>query len=140
MDRFSMVRRALAVLTVLVSLSVLTGCQKGEAVPVTGVLKWQGKPLPRYLITFQPEKGRPSVAVSDDNGRFEMVYTDEQNGVVPGKHRVYVAFVPPTATYDPKLLAPPPEDREIREKYGPQNSQKQVEVTGPLTDFELVLD
>lgn len=118
----------------------LASCQKGETVPVSGVLKWQGKPLPRYLITFHPDKGRPSVGVSDDNGRFKMVYTDELNGVVPGKHRVYLSFVPPTATYDRKLLAPPPEDKLIQAKYGPRNTQKVIDVTGPLVDYELAFE
>ncbi len=126
-------------LLVLVS---LTGCGPSETVPVKGTLLRGGKPLPNYALTFHPEKGRPSVAVTDAEGKFEMVYTDKLRGVVRGKHKIYVHFAPPpVASYDPALTAAPADAQAIKEKYGsPQTTQKEIEITSPQLDLQLTLD
>lgn len=121
----------------------LTGCGQSETVPVRGVLLRGGKPLPHYAVTFHPAVGRPSLAVTDAQGRFEMIYTDELKGVVRGKHKVYVLFAPPpVASYDAKDTAAAPADaKEIAEKYGTlQTTQKEIEVNEPLKDLQLTLD
>lgn len=124
-------------------LALCAGCTPSETVPVKGVLLRNGKPLPNYAVTFYPAKGRTSIAITDAEGRFEMIYTDELRGVVPGKHKVTAHYAPPAvASYDAVDNPVPPADaKAIEEKYGtPQVTQKEIEINEPQTDLQLTLD
>ena len=72
---------------------VTVGCGSSgpELADVSGTVKFDGAPLPRARITFVPEAGRPSYAVSDDDGFYELVYTDDKAGALPGQHTIRVS-------------------------------------------------
>jgi hypothetical protein len=75
----------------------LTGCSNvklEKAVPVEGVLKYQGKPLEGYHVTFQPiEKDRQGASGDTDaNGAFKMGTNKPGDGAAAGKHKVGVTF------------------------------------------------
>src|SRR5437763_14936732 len=78
----------------LLLLVASSGCgPSGPAiVPVTGTLTHKGHPVPNAMVFFFPEggKGRPSQGPTDAEGRFKLSYTSEQDGVMVGKHRVWV--------------------------------------------------
>ncbi len=61
---------------------LLAGCGPSSDVPklapVHGVVTMDGKPLANATVRFIPESGRPSVGVTDEQGRYELNYTDEQ--------------------------------------------------------------
>lgn len=118
------------------------GCSQGtDVVAVRGKLTRNGKPLPNFAITFHPDKGRTSVAVTDSDGRFEMVYTLDRKGVVRGKHKVYVLYAPQGTTYTPDLSGVPADMKEIQEKYGThQTTQYEIEIDKPQKDLEIKLD
>ncbi len=65
-----------------------------KVVPVAGVLKYQGKPLEGYHITFQPvEKDRQGAGGDTDaSGAFKMGTNKPGDGAAVGKHRVGVTF------------------------------------------------
>jgi hypothetical protein len=138
-----MSNRHFALLWAVWALAVFAGCAPSETVPVKGVLLRNGKPLPSYVVTFYPAQGRTSIAITDAEGRFEMIYTDKLRGVVRGKHKVTAHFAPPAvASYDAADNPVPPADaKAIQEKYGtPQTTQKEIEINEPQNDLQLTLD
>lgn len=50
-----------------------------------------GKPVANATVIFQKSGARPSAARTDKNGYYEMVYTDEVNGVALGTHKVFIS-------------------------------------------------
>jgi hypothetical protein len=84
-------------LIVLPVLLVLTGTQLAgcgrakrpwEVVPVSGTVIYQGQPVSGLTVEFQPEQGRPSQALTDENGSFTLNYTIHERGAQVGTHRV----------------------------------------------------
>jgi hypothetical protein len=81
-----------------VVLAVATGCGGGPSiVPVSGVVKLDGQPCKNVVVSFQPvgsketpNPGRGSAAVTDENGRFTLVYDGERPGALVGRHRVRI--------------------------------------------------
>jgi hypothetical protein len=78
------------------SLSAFLGCSGSQYVPVSGVVKVDGKPYGKAAVSFQPigtqdnpNPGRGSSAYTDENGRF-VLFSDENDGAVVGKHLVRI--------------------------------------------------
>ena len=73
-------------------LLALTGC--GPSGPdissVTGTVTMDGKPLPNASVVFQPEKGRPSGALTNENGEFELNFSGGRKGAQPGRYIVAI--------------------------------------------------
>lgn len=70
----------------------LTGCGDGLGlVPVSGTVTLDDKPLSGAEIIFRPVDGRPSLGVTDAEGKYTLRYLDDQNGAVPGKHQVSIS-------------------------------------------------
>jgi hypothetical protein len=87
-----------------------------KVAPVSGTLKYQGKPLEFFQVTFLPTDGRrPATGVTDAEGKFTLGTNTQNDGAPPGQSRVTVVFVgpppPDTATEvpieDPALLPKP---------------------------------
>jgi hypothetical protein len=77
-------------------LAAVAGCSSGGLVPVSGVVKLNGKPYPNAVVSFQPigsadnpNPGRGSSAYTDENGRFVLM-CETKYGAVVGKHRVRI--------------------------------------------------
>ncbi len=90
------------VIAVVAAVAVLTaaGCNKrsSKIVPVSGVVKLNGKVYPNAVVSFQPmgdqdnpNPGRGSSGITDENGRFTLLYDGEKPGALVGKHRVRIA-------------------------------------------------
>ena len=63
-----------------------------DIAPVTGTVTMDGQPLANAIVTFQPlEAGRPSYARTDENGHYEMIYTNDNPGARLGNHRVMIS-------------------------------------------------
>jgi hypothetical protein len=71
----------------------LPGCggDSGElpTVPASGTVTYQGKPVAKGTIHFQPENGRPASAPIED-GKFTLTTYKEGDGAMAGKHKVAV--------------------------------------------------
>ncbi|WP_425618526.1 hypothetical protein NA78x_002234 [Anatilimnocola sp. NA78] len=87
-----MIRSAL-----LCSLVVITfaGCGGSGYAPVSGIVKVNGQPYGKAVVTFQPigttenpNPGRGSSAYTDDTGRYVLV--GDKPGAVVGKHLVRI--------------------------------------------------
>jgi len=115
---------------------LLAGCGGPKVVPVSGKVTVDGKPFKDLVVTFQPlggkgneNPGRGSSAVTDAEGKFDLVYDGTSPGAVVGKHRVQIftqiGSEPPladdTRESDPKAFKRvfetiPPEWNEKSEK------------------------
>lgn len=88
----------LACASLILALS-LTGCggDGPERGVVTGKVTLNGDPLPGADVVFQPEEGSPSLAVTDDKGRYDLMYTRDKRGAMVGEHVVQIT-TPTTGT------------------------------------------
>jgi hypothetical protein len=80
-------------LSLLFILSLLTiGCGDGrpDRVPVSGQVLIDGKPLTCGGVTFIPDGHRASSGTIDANGHFTLSCYGENDGAVPGKHKIEV--------------------------------------------------
>ncbi len=78
------------------TLLVTTGCQRGDQPrlgTVSGVITFEGKPLPYALVAFHPEQGRVSLSGTDANGRYNLVYVRDIQGAKVGKHSVRITMI-----------------------------------------------
>lgn len=80
-------------LAIVVSLVVFeSGCKRHpRVVPVSGVVRYNGKPLPFGSILFQPNKGQTAAGDIQADGSFKLSSYADDDGAVPGSHRVSVS-------------------------------------------------
>jgi hypothetical protein len=91
-------KRVVAAMAALAALTA-AGCSKsGKVVPVSGTVKLNGRPYKNAVVSFQPmgnqdnpNPGRGSAAITDENGHYSLVYDGEKPGALVGKHRVRIA-------------------------------------------------
>lgn len=127
--------RSAALLAVL---GTLAGCG-GETAPdrpdlgdVSGVVTLDGQPLPDVIVTFNPEKGRPSMGRTDAEGKYVLHYLDE-DGAVLGTHTVSIT----TPQEAPTPLGEEYQD-PIPAKYNTQTTLTETVEAGDNTiNFEL---
>ena len=80
----------------VVALAVCAGCGGGpsdtpELGTGHGTVKLDGQPLPKATVRFTPvETGRHSTGETDDNGYYELQYTQRDEGALLGKHKVSI--------------------------------------------------
>ena len=78
----------------MVASVVLMGCGGDsdfiKAVPASGTVTYNGKPIETGTIGFLPASGRPASGQIKD-GQFTLTTYDEGDGATPGKHRVVVS-------------------------------------------------
>lgn len=73
------------------------GCEnRPQPVPAEGVLTIGGKPAANISVQFMPDalqgsKGPTSFAITDAEGKFQLVTQDGQTGAMPGPHTVILA-------------------------------------------------
>jgi hypothetical protein len=90
-----------------------------ETAEVTGLVTFNGQPLPDAAVVFTPDNGRLASGVTDSEGRFELSTFGENDGALIGKHIVTItanASYIPTMWPDPP--APPPKGPKIPARYG----------------------
>jgi hypothetical protein len=101
----------------LAALSVcllIAGCGGGpKYVKVSGVVKLNGQPYKNAVVTFQPmstgndpNPGRGSSGITDENGRYELKTDEGQSGAAVGKHRVRIVTKYEGGTIDPQVGSP----------------------------------
>jgi hypothetical protein len=130
-------------------LVALAGCGGGPSlVEVAGTLTHKGKPVPNTQITFMPEKGRPSLGLTDEEGNFTLGYAPGKDGVVLGKHIVSLkprATRPTTkkeqeAAVKGKRLPMSSDMASFFDKYSAKNSKYEVVIDKTTTDLKIDLD
>jgi hypothetical protein len=79
-------------ITALLSL-FLTGCggsETPELADVTGTVTLDGRPMANLLVSFNPEKGRASDGVTDQDGKYQQKYLFDTPGATLGNHKVVI--------------------------------------------------
>jgi hypothetical protein len=128
-------------------LMLLSGCTGGgpQIVPIEGTVTHNGQPVPNVRIYFVPTDGRPSWAISDQNGHFALDYDDQYDGAKVGSHSVWI--IDESSNVDPTVAmsgGPRPKRspaiKEIADKYSREKSTLKVEVTKADRNYQLKLD
>ncbi|MCA9032115.1 MAG: hypothetical protein KDA66_14965 [Planctomycetaceae bacterium] len=87
---------------------LLAGCGGNSdelvIVPIEGTVRYKGEPVPDLMLNFQPVKGRPSWAITDAQGKYKAVYTEDRPGVLAGECRVQISLKPATPDEELQML------------------------------------
>jgi len=90
---------ALCCSVALVSL-VMSGCggDGPELTSVKGEVTLDGSPLEGAVVTFNPtaEGGSPSSGTTDAGGAYELMFTYDKKGAMPGDHSVRISKMAPS--------------------------------------------
>ncbi len=76
------------------SLILVAGCGRApdNVGRVSGKVTLDGQPLPNATVVFSPKTaGSQSLAVTDTNGEYSLLYSSQVRGAEPGEHRVAVS-------------------------------------------------
>jgi hypothetical protein len=128
---------ALAIVVII----LFGGCGKSgpELYRIRGVVTHQGKPVPKLYLVFRPDdltKYAEAVAVSDANGRFEMMIGSTV-GVFPGPHTVIAED--PLAVQGAKT-SDDPAYSAVCKKYSADASPLKLTIDKNESNLELKLD
>ena len=106
---------------------------------VTGQVTLDGQPLDRALVQFAPDAGgRGSFATTDEEGRYELIFTADSKGAVVGKHTVTI-----TTASEEEYNEDTDETTPAREEILPARYHENTELTadvksgGNTIDFPL---
>ena len=106
----------------------LIGCsdRRSDLAAVSGVVTLDGAPLPRATLVFQPDAAGPaSYGLTDEDGRYTLMYDQGVEGAVIGMHTVKITTFRERDPYaDPPITAAP----EILPPRYYRNSELRVEV------------
>lgn len=83
-----------------VAIAGLVGCGNGSLGSVSGTIHLDGQPLEGAVVSFYPvvseadaatmERGRASHGRTDENGKYTLIYSRDENGAEIGKHKVFI--------------------------------------------------
>ncbi len=126
--------RLAAVLTCL----ILAGCGSDDDLArVKGKVTLNGQPLEGATVEFQPtaEGGAPSAGETDAKGRYELMFSFDEPGVLPGEHTVSITTAGTYFDDEGKELE---REERVPAKYNSESTLKRaVEPGGNKFDFEL---
>lgn len=57
---------------------------------VNGTVTMDGAPLAGALVSFAPDEGRASQAVTDSEGKYDLIYQGKTKGAKVGSHKVHI--------------------------------------------------
>jgi len=93
------VKRA-SIAALLLSLGLIGGCSSEDAAdnlpprhPVSGTIKFNGRPLSGATVTFSSETtgGPGAFGQTDENGQYVLTTSDPEDGAVAGRYKVAIA-------------------------------------------------
>lgn len=132
-------------LAIAMIFATFAGCGGPKIVSVKGVATAQGKPVPHLIIHFSPVAGRPSSALTDENGCFELEFDRKLKGAAVGTHKVTVTVAPrDPAEEEMMAMGHPPRDpirAAIAAKFAKQDAAPlSVTITKAEAAFDLKFD
>ncbi|RCS49371.1 carboxypeptidase regulatory-like domain-containing protein [Bremerella cremea] len=114
------------------ALATTMGCfgPQLDKIPVTGVVKLEGQPLPNVEVTFVSDSNPLAFGITDENGAYTMATRRYGEGVAPGKYMVKILEIPAGANGNPGTKV----------KFPSVYSQKGVEVVTVAQDGQTVFE
>ena len=100
------------VLLVVTALAVLPGCGSNADLPdlgqVTGTVTLDGQPLAEASVTFEPQAAdvKGSSGTTDENGKYELMFTADAKGAAVGSHKVSIEKMPSAENMDQMVAIP----------------------------------
>jgi len=129
---------AVRCLTLILFCLLLAGCGSEDGLArVKGKVTLNGQPLEGAIVQFQPtaEDGSPSAGKTDAKGRYELLYTFNTPGAMPGEHIVSIRTA--GAYYDEEGSDAEREER-VPAKYNTRTELRRTVERGTNTiNFEL---
>jgi hypothetical protein len=124
---------------VLVSMLVV-GCSGGRSdlADVNGLVTLDGQPLPMATVVFQPDSAGPaSYGLTDDQGRYKVMYDVGRTGAVIGMHTVKIStYQEKDPDADPPIAAAP----EILPARYNKTSELRAQVTDGVNEIDFPLE
>jgi hypothetical protein len=120
----------------------MVGCGGNKLVMVSGTVTRHGTAVPNLGIHFVPEKGLGSHGLTDQAGRFDLLFSNGEQGALIGVHKVWVQLPPDTKNRSALLRrALDPDTEAMLLKYGnSETTPLTVEVKEGQEELQLVLD
>ncbi|WP_437203256.1 carboxypeptidase-like regulatory domain-containing protein [Planctomicrobium sp. SH664] len=80
-------------LVLAMTTATLLGCggSADDRGVVVGTILMNGQPLPNAVVLFNSGQGRPSQGITDAQGKYELKYSSQQKGAVPGHYSVMIS-------------------------------------------------
>lgn len=131
--------------------SALAGCggaaDAPKTVPASGVLTYQGSPVPKASLTFAPQGADKSAiagtGVTDADGNFQAKTSASAAGLMPGEYKVIVqAFKRMPAEIPPSELSKmkPEDNLAVPKKYTAKETTDAVITVEPGGSSSLSID
>lgn len=98
-----------------------------------------GQPLPGVEVTFAPMTGRSSGGITDNQGRYTLIYVGATNGAKTGRHTVFIAWPP----YESDGVENPAPKNRARPRIPARYNQKSTlsaDVTAGSNTFDFALE
>ena len=124
---------ASSVIIIAIIFSCSTGCGSGsDLTEASGIVSYQGRPVPSGNITFYPKHGRPASGNIESDGTFVLSSYRSGDGLPIGKYKVCVTAYKATKTlvnYD-EVVRHRPAEYLVPKKYSSVSSSPlEIEVT-----------
>lgn len=123
--------------SILILAASLAGCSVDQE-GVSGVVTLDGQPLSKAEVVFTPtEGGRPATAMTNESGKYDLVYTIDQRGAPAGEYIVRIRTATTTTGEDGRDVQSP---EQVPANYN-QQSELIVEVKeGASNQFDFDLE
>ena len=96
---------SIATVALACAVQLFVGCgQEVQIATVKGQVVMDGNPVAGALVVFQPEHGRPSNGKTDDQGQYELNYSQSEKGAVVGLHSVRITTGQAASTSEGKVV------------------------------------
>ncbi len=124
----------------IIAAALCMGCGSDDTPdlgPVTGTVKLDGKPLANAQVEFQPQNGRPSVAKTNEDGEYELIY-NTRTGAKGTKIGINLVTISTSDSMDGKATA-----EQVPAKYNvkaEENPEMTVDVKPDGNEFHFDLD
>lgn len=126
-------------LLLMIGAGLFAGCgstDRPELGSVTGTVTMDGQPLPNVWVMFNPTTGgRTSIARTNEQGEYKMMYLEGTPGVNIGSHQVVIVTYNEDEVEEMRANTGSPVKDPIPAKYNTQTT-----LTAEVTDGKHVID
>ena len=108
---------------------------------VNGTVTLDGEPLAGAMVVFSPEKGRSSMAITNDEGQYDLLYVGDTRGAKLGTHQISITTAQTDSEEEAGGEEATPFKENIPAKYNTESTlTEEIQVGDNQIDFELTSD